>query len=98
MFYGSNDKDVHIYVAGSAVPVYTISTLEVVDKSPLLADILRSSLSFCDGCKEPKIVIIAEEDIHTVVAAFNRIAVFNKSGFSIVKGNLVALFMNICND
>ena len=87
MFYGSNDKDVHIYVAGSAVPVYTVSTLEVVDKSPLLADIFGSSLRFCDGCKEPKIVIIAEEDIHTVVAAFNTIAL--KSGFSIVKGNLV---------
>ena len=75
--------DVKIY-AGTKLAT-TGSRLELAAKNPWLRQIF-SEMNFCDGCKDPLGVIIADEDETTVKDAF-------KSGLSIIQSKFYLNFI-----
>ena len=73
--------DVKIY-AGTEVAT-TSSRLELGAKIPFLRKIF-SEMKFCEGCREPVVIIFPDEDKTTLREAFDQLAHF-KSGFSIIQ-------------
>ena len=73
--------DVEVY-AGTQLAT-TGTRLELVARIPWLRQIF-SELKFCDGCKDPVRIIIADEDEATVRDAFDKLSLF-KSGHSIIQ-------------
>ena len=73
--------DVKIY-AGTEVAT-TGSRLELAANNPFLRKIF-SEMNFCDGCREPVVIIFPDEDKITLREAFNKLSHF-KSGLSIIQ-------------
>ena len=73
--------DVKIY-AGTEVAT-TSSRLELGAKIPFLRKIF-SEMKFCEGCREPVVIIFPDEDKTTLREAFDQLAHF-KSGLSIIQ-------------
>ena len=88
--------DVHIYVSDSSDPVVTITSLELASKSKLLHDIF-SSLHICDGCPQPKSIILPDpdDDRESVISALRLVSHFKKSRLSIIKGR--TYYLLICS-
>ena len=73
--------DVQIY-AGTEVAT-TGSRLELAAKNPFLREIF-SEMNYCEGCREPVVIIFPDEDENTLREAFDTQAHF-KSGLSIIQ-------------
>ena len=74
-------QDVQIY-AGTEVAT-TGSRLELAAKNPFLRQIF-SERNYCDGCREPVVIIFPDEDVNTLREAFDTFSHF-KSGLSIIQ-------------
>ena len=79
--------DVHIY-AGTQVAT-TGSRLELAAKYPFLRDIF-SEMNYCEGCREPVVIMFPDEEENTVREAF-------KSGLSIIQSKYEVLTKK-CSD
>ena len=73
--------DVKIY-AGPQVAT-TASRLELAANNPFLRQIF-SEMNFCEGCREPLVIIFPDEDKSTLREAFDKLSQF-KSGLSIIQ-------------
>ena len=81
--------DVNIFSGQSKEPVFTISSLELAAKSPVIRNLLKT-ISICDGCQSPVSIIFAEEDKHTVVTAMSQMTHLKKNGSpSIIQGTVI---------
>ena len=78
-------SDVHVFAGLSSQPSVTISRLELMVTSPMLSR-LMSSLTFCDGCRDPVTFIIAEEEESVVTAAFTNKKAKKATRRSVVSG------------
>ena len=73
--------DVKIY-AGPEVAT-TASRLELAANNLFLRQIF-SEMNFCEGCREPVVIIFPDEDKSTLWEAFDKLSQF-KSGLSIIQ-------------
>ena len=79
--------DVKIY-AGPEVAT-TASRLELAANNLFLRQIF-SEMNFCEGCREPLVIIFPGEDKNTLREAFDTLAHF-KSGLSIIQSKYYIL-------
>ena len=78
--------DVNIFSGQSKEPVFTISSLELAAKSPVIRNLLKT-INICDGCHGLMSIIFADEDKHTLETALSQMTHFKKSGsLSIIQG------------
>ena len=85
--------DLQIY-AGTEVAT-TGSRLELAAKNTFLREIF-SELNYCEGCREPVVVIFPDEDVNTLREAFDTLSHF-KSGLSIIQSKYCSNLKRVLN-